>query len=168
MKPMMLDEEAAGNAAAVVRPGSAPPPPPMPVEGDDPEQAAEMAGAERRATPGEIKAYETMVKQAVGMLTSPDGAEALLQLSKTAGPEKALAQVVGKVMGGVNDAATAAGVQVPDTVQAAALRPVLLLLAALMGKGGLTQDPKSTAAAAAQLLEQGGNEPVEAANGPVG
>ena len=171
---MMLDEEAAGNAAATIPPGAAPPRAPMPTEAPDPEMAAERAGAKRSATPQEIKAYETMVKQAVGMLTSPEGAKALLQLSKTSGPEKALAQVVGKVMGGVNDAASAAGVQITETVQYAAVQPVLLLLSTLMARGGLTKDPKALAASAMQLMEgeQGQDveqgEPAEADNGLVG
>ena len=167
---MILDEEAAANMAATMPPGARTAAP-MAQEGMDPELAAERAGmgemedddmAEgnpRQATPVEQRAYETMARQALSLLTSDAGAQAVASRAELAGPERAIAQSVSEVLDGVEEAAQAAGVRVPPDVRAAATKPVVLVLAKLMAEGGMTRDPAALVRDALAMLDEAAMAP---------
>lgn len=141
---MQMDEEALANVAS-----HAPPQP----------EASRPAGQDvsaqgKPAGPAEQKMFDTAVRQALLMLTSEKGAQALMTLAQSSGPAQAIAEMTMRVLEGVMQAASGAGVQVhPDVVPAAA-KTSALVLAGLMQEAGMAEDAQVTAQEAVALMEQ--------------
>lgn len=114
---MLLDEEAQMNQAATVPPAGAAQPAP--------------AGP-RQASQGEQAMLELIVRQAAQFLTSDDAVVYLARAARTEGAEAAVQQAVEQALGGVMQAAGAAGKEVPPDVQAAAQQALLGLVSGML------------------------------------
>jgi len=140
---MQMDEEALANVASHAPQAQAPQP-----AGQDAQAEGKPAG------PAEQKMFDTAAKQALLMLTSEQGAKALMTLAQSSGAAQAIAEMTMRVLEGVMKAASGAGVKVhPDVVPAAA-KTSALVLAGLMQEAGLSDDAQATAQDAVALMEQ--------------
>lgn len=128
-----------------------------PVEGMDPEIAAERGAAgPRAADPRQQKMFDTIVKQALQALTTPAGARTLFTAAQQSGnAAQAIAALAQKALEGVQQAAGAAGVQLDPAATQAAAQPVISVLAKLCQEGGLTDNADRTAQDALSMLEGG-------------
>lgn len=131
----MLDEEALANQQHTTAPQPTQAEPELPV-GDDPEQAAERGA---QASPQEQKMFEQVAKQAIQMLTSEQGAEALLAAAKSKGAEPALAEMLAQTLQGIAHAARSAGVPVSGEILLAAAEPPAKLMLGMLAEAGLAE-----------------------------
>lgn len=139
-----MDEEALANVAQQQPPQA------------QPEAPAQPEG--RQASPREQKMFDTMARQALLMLTSESGAEALMALAQARGPAEAIANQVRDALQGVQQAAMTAGIEVTPDVVSASARACAQALAQLMAEGGAVEDPAPLAAEAVAMMEGQGQE----------
>ena len=102
--------------------------------------------------------YSTLVKQVIGFLAQDGNVDELETMAQKIGPAKALAMMVSEALQGVGKAAKMAGVNVPMQTGAAALKEILVVMAQMMAKSGLGEDPKAIAQEAMQLIMSGGQQ----------
>lgn len=122
-------------------------------------QAQPQPAGQRKATPQEQQAYNTLVKQVMGFMANPEIVDTLKQMTETQGPEKALAFVVGKALGLVGHAAQQAGASVAMHTGQAALREILTALASMLAAAGAVKDVKTTVETVMQMILGGANGP---------
>lgn len=161
-----LDEEALANEAARDA-GEAEPDASDPGEGAEPGESGRPQPAGRR----EQQMFDTAARQALLMLTSPQGAKALRTLAESDGPAKAIATMVERVTAAVAKAAEAAGVTIHEDAAEAAERASVRVLAGLMVKAGMADDAQALAQQADQLMSAepaGQDETEETADGLAG
>ena len=103
-------------------------------------------------------AFDTMVRQALGALTSEQSAAAVAEDAAARGPEAAIAEAVDRALEGIVTAAQKAGVRLPPEAVKGAAVAVAGAMSSMMAEAGGTEDPKALLQAVMQILSEGGGE----------
>lgn len=99
--------------------GAAPPEEELPIEGEvdqGGEAAQEDSGEVPEMTPAEIEQAQFVTELLLNMLTNPDVAKAVQQVTRAADPVFALAQFVVQISFKIDEALDAAGIETPDNI----------------------------------------------------
>ena len=92
--------------------------------------------------PKKQKAFDAVVKQGLGALTSDDSAKTVMEDASVRGIDKAIADAVDTALEGIVKAAKDAGVDLPPDVIEAAAMTIAGSLVAMAVKSGAEADPK--------------------------
>lgn len=112
------------------------------------------------------KAFDTVLRQGLGAVTSQESAAAVAQDAAVRGPEAAIAEAVDRSIEGVVKAAQGAGVELPPEVVSAAATAIASAMSMMMAEAGGTDDPKALLQAVMEQLDVGGEMAPEDEPGP--
>lgn len=97
--------------------------------------------------------FDKLGRMALRELSTPEAARAMGESAKTMGAAPAIAQALHAVTGGIGDAASKAGVQIPADAMEQAQIAIAALLAKMMAEAGLADDPEQVMGEVAQLMQ---------------